>query len=83
MVKDLLKRGIGTLVVESPYYGARRPHGQQASKLLHVADLVKLGAMTILESLWLVHMLRSAGIKKVRVSVMMLVRWPNCAMARL
>ena len=66
MVKDLLNRGVGTLVVESPYYGARRPEGQQASKLLHVVDLMKLGAMTMLESLWLIHMLRSAGIKKVQ-----------------
>lgn len=66
MTADLLNEGVSTLILESPFYGGRKPPGQERSKLLHVADLIKLGAMTILESLWLIHMLRREGVRKVR-----------------
>ncbi len=41
------------MVLESPFYGARKPHYQFASQLLRVSDLLTLGRSTIEESLCL------------------------------
>lgn len=49
----LLQQGIATMVLESPFYGARKPHYQFASQLLRVSDLLTLGRSTIEESLCL------------------------------
>ncbi|GFR48319.1 hypothetical protein Agub_g10201 [Astrephomene gubernaculifera] len=57
----LLKDNICTLVLESPFYGARRPAAQRGSKLLRVSDLLTLGWATIAESLNLLHWLREEG----------------------
>jgi Alpha/beta hydrolase domain containing 18 len=65
LAADLLDDGIGTLILESPYYGTRKPEEQSSAKVRYVSDLIKLGAMTILESLYLVQMLRQSGITKV------------------
>ena len=46
-------QGIATMVLESPFYGARKPHYQFASQLLRVSDLLTLGRATIEESLCL------------------------------
>ena len=48
-------QGISTLVLESPYYGKRRPPNQQGSRLLRVSDLLVLGRSTIEESLCLLE----------------------------
>ena len=48
-------QGISTMVLESPFYGARRPQYQTGSKLLRVSDLLQLGRATIEESLALLH----------------------------
>jgi hypothetical protein len=66
--KSLLPAGIGTLILESPYYGSRKPASQRGSKLLHVADLIKLGATTILEAVCLIRLLRAAGVLNVRLT---------------
>jgi hypothetical protein len=65
LIKELLKDGIGSIIIESPYYGLRKPPEQAHSKVLHVSDLILLGAVTIIEALWFVHMLRAAGVPKV------------------
>ncbi|KAI3423963.1 hypothetical protein D9Q98_009797 [Chlorella vulgaris] len=57
----LVQQGIATLALESPFYGQRKPHYQQGSKLLHVSDLLLLGRATIEESLLLLHWLGHAG----------------------
>ncbi len=41
------------MVLESPFYGCRRPAAQQGSRLLRVSDLLTLGFATILESICL------------------------------
>lgn len=46
-------QGIATMVLESPFYGSRKPHYQFASQLLKVSDLLTLGRSTIEESLCL------------------------------
>ncbi len=42
--RDVLRaQGVCAVVLESPYYGARRPAAQKGSKLLRVSDLLALG----------------------------------------
>ena len=41
------------MILESPYYGSRRPPWQEGSKLRRVSDLLTLGRATIEESLYL------------------------------
>ena len=41
------------MILESPYYGSRRPPWQEGSKLHRVSDLLTLGRATIEESLYL------------------------------
>lgn len=49
----VLVQGVASLVLESPYYGTRRPPWQEGSKLRKVSDLLTLGRATIEESLYL------------------------------
>ncbi|GAX77241.1 hypothetical protein CEUSTIGMA_g4688.t1 [Chlamydomonas eustigma] len=53
----LLKHGVTSIVLESPYYGARRPNDQRGSKLRVVSDLLTLGWATIFESICLLHLM--------------------------
>ncbi|KAJ4972362.1 hypothetical protein NE237_005461 [Protea cynaroides] len=53
----LLKENIATMVLESPFYGARRPLLQHGAKLLCVSDLLLLGRVTIEEARSLLHWL--------------------------
>jgi hypothetical protein len=57
-------QGIATMVLESPFYGARRPVGQGGSRLLHVSDLLVLGRATIEESLCLLDWSHRQGYGK-------------------
>jgi len=52
------------MVLESPFYGARRPAGQEGSRLLHVSDLLVLGRATIEESLCLLEWSHRQGYGK-------------------
>lgn len=53
----LLQQGIGALVLENPYYGARRPAAQRGSDIATVADLMVMGRAIVDEArslaLWL------------------------------
>ncbi|KAG6516827.1 hypothetical protein ZIOFF_027307 [Zingiber officinale] len=61
----LLKQNIATMVLESPFYGLRRPRLQHGAKLLCVSDLLLLGRVTIEESRGLLHWLEEeAGFGK-------------------
>ncbi|GAB4843816.1 hypothetical protein Ancab_013778 [Ancistrocladus abbreviatus] len=55
----LLKENIATMVLESPFYGQRRPLLQRGAKLLCVSDLLLLGRATIEEALSLLYWLNS------------------------
>src|SRR5690606_16960468 len=57
MALPLLTRGIGTLILEGPFYGLRRPPGQEGTRLRTVADLFALGAGTVAEGLALLQAL--------------------------
>ncbi|KZV44786.1 hypothetical protein F511_28375 [Dorcoceras hygrometricum] len=64
----LLKENIATMVLESPFYGKRRPVLQRGAKLLCVSDLLLLGRATIEEARSLLHWLDSeAGYGKMGV----------------
>ena len=52
------------MVLESPYYGKRRPPSQQGSRLLRVSDLLVLGRATIEESLCLLDWAQRQGYGK-------------------
>ncbi len=52
-------QGVASLILESPYYGARRPPNQKGSKLRYVSDLLALGWATIFESVHLLHYMDS------------------------
>ncbi|XP_074306977.1 uncharacterized protein LOC141642166 [Silene latifolia] len=63
----LLKENIATMVLESPFYGQRRPMLQRGSKLLCVSDLLLLGRATIDEARSLLHWLDEEGFGKLGV----------------
>ncbi|KAJ9184724.1 hypothetical protein P3X46_004423 [Hevea brasiliensis] len=64
----LLKQNIATMVLESPFYGHRRPMLQRGAKLLCVSDLLLLGRATIEETRSLLHWLDfEAGFGKMGV----------------
>lgn len=51
MAKPLVKeRGVGSILLENPYYGLRKPKDQLRSSLHYVSDLFVMGACLILES---------------------------------
>lgn len=64
----LVKHGISTVALESPFYGPRKPQGQTGSKLRHVSDLLLLGRASIEESLFLLQWLAGEGRRQLGVS---------------
>ncbi|KAH3832402.1 hypothetical protein DPMN_105688, partial [Dreissena polymorpha] len=62
MAKPLLKEhGIGSVILENPYYGCRKPKDQFRSSLHHVTDLFVMGAGLIMESSILLNWLDRQG----------------------
>jgi hypothetical protein len=57
----LVKHGIGSLILENPFYGKRRPPGQHGKMLNRFVDLYLLGASTVREGLSLMQWLRREG----------------------
>ncbi|XP_072039935.1 protein ABHD18-like [Amphiura filiformis] len=62
MARPLAKEyGIGSLLLENPYYGHRKPKDQLLSSLNNVSDLFVMGGALILESLALLHWCEKQG----------------------
>ncbi|MBA4397300.1 MAG: hypothetical protein C0394_07955 [Syntrophus sp. (in: bacteria)] len=57
----LVKQGIGSLILENPFYGKRRPPGQHGKMLNRFADLYLMGAATVQEGRALIQWLRGEG----------------------
>eukprot|EP00210_Caulerpa_lentillifera_P003637 g3472.t1 len=57
----LLQYNIASMVLESPFYGSRKPPDQFGSRLRHVSDLLTLGRATIEESLALLYWAKGNG----------------------
>lgn len=63
----LLQSGIGSLILENPYYGKRRPAGQQKKMLNCFSDLAAMGGAAAEEGRSLVRWLREEGYKSIGV----------------
>ncbi|XP_018335349.1 protein ABHD18-like [Agrilus planipennis] len=61
MAKPLLKSDIGSIILENPYYGLRKPKDQFRSSLHYVSDILVMGGCLILESLVLLHWCEKMG----------------------
>lgn len=64
----LAKEGIGSVILENPYYGSRRPAGQNGKMLRHVSDLWKMGAAAVAEGTAIVRRLRRDGYRRLGVA---------------
>ncbi|CAF4240490.1 unnamed protein product, partial [Rotaria sordida] len=51
----VLSRDQGSILLENPYYGLRKPPDQSCSSLLYVTNLYIMGEVLILETLMLLH----------------------------
>jgi pimeloyl-ACP methyl ester carboxylesterase len=63
----LLRRGIGSLLLENPYYGRRRPPDQQGKMLNRFSDLWIMGASALAEGRALLVWLRRQGFRRLGV----------------
>lgn len=62
MARPMVKEaGMASLLLESPYYGYRKPKDQMRSCLKNVSDLLVMGGALILESTVLLHWLEREG----------------------
>jgi len=61
LVGDLLREGIGALLLENPFYGTRRPQGQTLSLLRTVRDQFAMNTATVDEARALLRWLREQG----------------------
>jgi hypothetical protein len=66
-VKALLKKGIGSLLVENPFYGTRRPSYQKDFHFVSVQDMLVMALSSVEEGLAIVNWLRNQGCKKIGV----------------
>lgn len=64
----LRKRGIASVILESPFYGRRRPSGQVGAQLRFVHELSDLGRATIEESRYILTLFRRAGCRRMAVA---------------
>lgn len=62
MAKPLIKDyGIGSIILENPFYGLRKPVNQNRSNLNNVSDIFIMGGCLILETLALLHWAEKMG----------------------
>ena len=63
----LARQGIGSLILENPFYGKRRPPGQHGKMLNRFVDLYLMGAATVREGRSLMQWLRLEGYDRLGV----------------
>ena len=61
----LAKKGIGSIILESPYYGERRPHGQNGMYIQEASDLFKMVHTMFEEGRSIIDHLEREGFKKI------------------
>lgn len=64
----LVKRGIGAVILENPFYGRRRPKGQESSFVRSVAEQLMMNRATVREARALLAHFRDRGVEKLAVS---------------
>ncbi len=67
LAMPLVKQGIGSLILENPYYGKRRPPDQHGKMLNRFSDLCLMGAATLHEGRSLMAWLRKEGCRFIGV----------------
>lgn len=69
MARPLLKEAsIGSILLENPFYGSRKPKTQRRSSLHNVSDIFVMGGCLILESLALFHWCEREGFGPLGIS---------------
>lgn len=69
LAKPLLKEAaIGSIILENPFYGKRKPNNQVRSILCNVSDIFVMGGCLILESLVLFHWCEREGFGPIGVT---------------
>ena len=68
LAEGLALHGIGALLLENPYYGARRPPGQRSVAVRTVIDLLLMFRAAAVESLALLQWLRARGHDRLGIS---------------
>jgi pimeloyl-ACP methyl ester carboxylesterase len=63
----LLERGLASVILENPFFGARRPSGQHGTALRTLSDLAVMGRATVSEALALLGWLRELGVERIGV----------------
>lgn len=66
--KPLIKKGMGTLILEIPFYGLRRPAGQHAAFLKTYSDFWKMCLASIEEGILLSRWLYSQGYRHIGIT---------------
>lgn len=61
IVDDMLKDGVGAILIQNPFYGDRKPPNQFRSSLQNVTDLFVMGAALIAECNYLFNWAESLG----------------------
>ena len=64
----LARAGIGSLLLENPYYGGRRPAYQRGFSIQTLSDQFKMNEVTVLEGLSLLRWLRAQGFTRLGVT---------------
>lgn len=68
LARVLNRAGISAVLLENPFYGARRPRGQTGPALRTVADQFAMNLATVDEARFLLHALRTEGYGPVGVT---------------
>lgn len=63
LARELVKSGIGSLLLETPYHGSRRPLVGRVDEMRSVADQMKLSAAAVAEAASLLGWLRADGFR--------------------
>ena len=61
LARQLLAAGIGSIILENPYYGSRRPRGQRGPVLRTVVDQFAMNTAMVDEARALLRWIREAG----------------------
>jgi len=62
IARRLARRGIGSLTLENPYYGIRRPRGLGGQVIRTVADFFRMGIGAVVEGRGLLATVRAEGV---------------------
>jgi hypothetical protein len=68
LARPLLEKNIGAVILQNPFYGARRPHWQSGTRLRSMTDQLMMNLATVEETRALLKWLRGEGFERVGVT---------------